>query len=157
ENLIIYEHSNESVTLLTMNLDEQPESILDERLDSLLHSLQSEIDMHELEDTNVDFQADMTKEEFKEKVKQAKQFIHQGEALQIVVSKRMKTEITGDPFAYYRKLRITNPSPYMFYIDFGGYLIVGASPESLVQTTGNHVVTNPIAGTRPRGKTDDED
>src|SRR5699024_455114 len=58
---------------------------------------------------------------------------------------------------YYRKLRITNPSPYMFYIDFGGYLIVGASPESLVQTTGDHVVTNPIAGTRPRGKTDEED
>ena len=157
KSLIIYEHRNESVTLITINLDQQPELILDQRLDTLLHALQSEIDLQELDDTNVDFQADMTKQEFKDKVKRAKQFIQQGEALQIVVSKRMKTEITGDPFAYYRKLRITNPSPYMFYIDFGEYLIVGSSPESLVQTTGNHVVTNPIAGTRPRGKTDNED
>jgi|SRR5690625_4555734 len=156
-NLIVYEHSNESVTLITINLDEQPEAVLDRRLEILLNGLQSEVDMDELGDTHVDFQADMTKQEFKEKVKHAKQFIQQGEALQIVVSKRMKTEIKSDPLAYYRKLRITNPSPYMFYIDFGEYLIVGASPESLVQTTGNHIVTNPIAGTRPRGSTDEAD
>src|SRR5699024_948911 len=77
--------------------------------------------------------------------------------LQIVVSKRMKAKITGDPLSYYRKLRIANPSPYMFYIDFSDYLIIGASPESLVQTTGNHVVTNPIAGTRARGASEAED
>lgn len=157
KNLIIYEHSNESVTLITINIDEQPEEVLDERLKILQDALHGEIDIRELEDTNVDFQADMTEEEFKEKVKIAKQYIHQGEALQIVVSKRMKTAINSDPLACYRKLRITNPSPYMFYIDFGEYLIVGASPESLVQTTGNHIVTNPIAGTRPRGNTDEAD
>lgn len=157
KNLIIYEHSNESVTLITINIDKQAEAILDERLDTLLDSLHGEVDINELEDTNVDFQADMTEEEFKKKVQLAKQYIHQGEALQIVVSKQMKTKINSDPLAYYRKLRITNPSPYMFYIDFDEYLIVGASPESLVQTTGNHIVTNPIAGTRPRGKTDEAD
>lgn len=157
KNLIIYEHSNESVTLITINIDEQPESILDKRLNILQDALHGEIDITELEDTNVDFRADMTDEEFKEKVRIAKKYIQQGDALQIVVSKRMKAEINSDPLAYYRKLRIANPSPYMFYIDFGEYLIVGASPESLVQTTGNHIVTNPIAGTRSRGKTDEED
>src|SRR5699024_8748461 len=70
---------------------------------------------------------------------------------------RMIAEMNGDAFSFYRNLRVANPSPYMFYIDFGPYTIVGASPESLVQTTGDEVITNPIAGTRPRGKTTLED
>jgi len=69
----------------------------------------------------------------------------------------MVATITDDPFSIYRKLRTANPSPYMFYIDFADYLIIGASPESLVQTTGRTVVTNPIAGTKPRGKNEAED
>src|SRR5699024_7255449 len=96
-------------------------------------------------------------EVFKEKVLKAKQHIESGEASQIVLSKRMKAHISGDPLAYYRKLRLANPSPYMFYIDFDDYLIIGASPESLVQTTDRYVVTNPIAGTRERGQTKEED
>src|SRR5699024_494270 len=68
-----------------------------------------------------------------------------------------QAEVNGDPFSYYRKLRFANPSPYMFYVDFDDYLIIGTSPESLIQTTGKQIVTNPIAGTRHRGKTDAED
>ena len=63
----------------------------------------------------------------------------------------------GDPFALYRKLRIANPSPYMFYIDFQDYVVLGSSPESLLSVREDKVMTNPIAGTRPRGKTKEED
>src|SRR5699024_7400189 len=90
-------------------------------------------------------------------VNKAKQYIQNGETEQIVLSQKMKAEINGDPFSLYRELRTAKPSPYMFYIDFSDYLIIGASPESLVQTTGHEVVTNPIAGTRPRAETTGED
>lgn len=63
----------------------------------------------------------------------------------------------SDPFQFYRKLRNANPSPYMFYIDFDEYVLLGASPESLIKTIGSQVITNPIAGTRPRGNTQLED
>lgn len=157
KNLLIYKHSNESVSLVAINVDDEQESALDQRLDLLETALKNDMDITETEMTNVDFQSDMSEESFKGKVTTAKQYIDNGEALQIVISKRMKTKIDGDPFAYYRKLRLANPSPYMFYIDFGQYLIVGASPESLIQTTKDYIVTNPIAGTRARGKTDEED
>lgn len=114
KNLLIYKHSNESVSLIAINVDDEQESVLDQRLDLLETALKNDMNITESEMTNVDFQSDMTEEAFKEKVKIAKQYIHDGEALQIVISKRMKTKISGDPFAYYRKLRIANPSPYMF-------------------------------------------
>src|SRR5699024_6281217 len=75
----------------------------------------------------------------------------------IVLSQRLSADMTGDAFSFCRHLRAANPAPYMFYRDFGSYLVVGASPESLVHTTGTQVRTNPIAGTRPRGKTAEED
>ncbi|MGQ0516438.1 chorismate-binding protein, partial [Bacillus sp. D-CC] len=68
-----------------------------------------------------------------------------------------RSECIGDPFALYRKLRIANPSPYMFYIDFQDYVVLGSSPESLLSVREDKVMTNPIAGTRPRGKTKRED
>jgi anthranilate synthase component 1 len=76
---------------------------------------------------------------------------------QLVLSQRLDATFAGDPFHFYRKLRQDNPSPYLFYIDLGEVIVLGASPESLVQVKGRHVTTNPIAGTRPRGKTKQED
>src|SRR5699024_2072384 len=133
------------------------EDKLDEKLKALETSLQENIDTTELEDTDIHFQPDISAEAFKDKVKIVQDYIDQGEALQIVISQRMKANFNGNPFTFYRKLRRANPSPYMFYIDFEDYMIVGASPESLIQTSGQHVVTNPIAGTRARGKNTEED
>src|SRR5690625_121755 len=157
KDLIVYEHSNETVFLVAMNINNDDEKILDKRLQQLKSTLYGEASISPLESKPINFNSDMTEQEFKEKVKIAKDYIHNGEAEQIVISKRMQAKLSSDPFSYYRKLRITNPSPYMFYVDFEDYLIIGASPESLVQTTGNHVVTNPIAGTRQRGENDAED
>src|SRR5699024_4072088 len=103
------------------------------------------------------FKPQISKTTFMDNVKKAQKYIDDGEATQIVLSQRVIADIAGDPFSIYRELRTANPSPYMFYIDFSDYLIIGASPESLVQTDSKNVITNPIAGTRPRGKTSDED
>src|SRR5699024_6238314 len=84
---------------------------------------------------HLNFKADTTEAQFKEKVKIAKEYIERGDVLQIVVSQRMTTQIDAHPdfpFTFYQRLRQENPSPYMFYIDFEDYLILGASPESLV-------------------------
>lgn len=157
QNIIIYEHMSETAYLLAMNVDDTSEEQLDRRLENMKYMLRPQADVTTIETPPLQFKSDMSAEAFKDKVRKAKAHIHAGDTEQIVISKRMKANIDGDPLSYYRRLRIANPSPYMFYVDFADYLIIGASPESLVQTTGDHVVTNPIAGTRARGKSDAED
>ncbi|HWI49805.1 MAG TPA: anthranilate synthase component I, partial [Rummeliibacillus sp.] len=105
----------------------------------------------------IQFRSTIEKEEFCEMVKQAKQHIEQGDIFQVVLSQRFEADFTGNPMNLYRRLRTTNPSPYMFYMDFEEYVILGTSPESLVKVEGRVVTTNPIAGTRRRGSTVEED
>ena len=94
---------------------------------------------------------------FKEKVLRAKEYILAGDIFQVVLSQRFSTPYRGDSFNLYRKLRSVNPSPYMFYLDFGDPVILGASPEMLVRVEDGMVYTRPIAGTRHRGADDAED
>lgn len=157
KNIIAFDHRNESAYLIAMNPDHQPENVLDERLADLKKALIPIPIADTLDDENMIFKPETDKQQFMKKVKVAKQHIQQGDAFQVVLSQRMEAAIHGDPFTFYRKLRKANPSPYMFYIDFEVYQVLGASPESLVQTTGKHIITNPIAGTRPRGNTEAED
>lgn len=98
-----------------------------------------------------------TEASFISKVVQAKEFIQQGEVTQVVISQQLGVETNIKPFNAYRKLRNINPSPYLFYINYGDYQLVGASPELLVKVKGNIVETCPIAGTRPRGATEIQD
>ena len=155
--IIIYEHRTEKAHILTINLDNSTEKELEERLLQISKQLDQQITIPDPEINQVTFKAQISKEKFIKNVKRAKSFIENKEAEQIVLSQRMIAELDGDAFSFYRQLRTANPSPYMFYIDFTDYLIIGASPESLVQTSGNQVVTNPIAGTRPRGNSTAED
>lgn len=90
-------------------------------------------------------------------VAKAKEYICAGDAFQIVLSQEFKTPISSHPFNLYRRLRQVNPSPYMFYLNFGHKKLIGASPEMLVKVTGGKVYTCPIAGTRPRGLDSQED
>ncbi len=94
---------------------------------------------------------------FMQAVEKAKQYIFDGDIMQVVLSQRMRLAFSASPLSLYRALRALNPSPYMFYFDMGGFHIVGASPEILVRLEGDMVTVRPIAGTRPRGKTRDED
>jgi anthranilate synthase component 1 len=90
-------------------------------------------------------------------VKKAKEYIAAGDIYQVVLSQRFEAEIGVDAFTVYRALRHVNPSPYMFFIRMGDRSIVGSSPEMLVRVEGRHAITHPIAGTRPRGKSEEED
>lgn len=157
QTIIVYEHRTEKAHIITMNLDGAGEQELDERLEKINKELDTQLRISDPELEKITFKPKISKEKFVANVQKAKQYIEAGEVEQIVLSQRMVADLNGDPFSFYRQLRSANPSPYMFYIDFTDYLIIGASPESLVQTTGKKVVTNPIAGTRPRGKTVTED
>ncbi|MEM9736817.1 MAG: chorismate-binding protein, partial [Pseudomonadota bacterium] len=92
-----------------------------------------------------------------EMVDKAKEYIRAGDIFQVVPSQRWSMPLEVSPFALYRALRRTNPSPYMFFFDLGGFQIVGASPEILVRVRGGEVTIRPIAGTRPRGADPAED
>ncbi|MCA1775410.1 MAG: chorismate-binding protein, partial [Loktanella sp.] len=90
-------------------------------------------------------------------VETAKDYIRAGDIFQVVPSQRWTQDFTAPPFALYRSLRRTNPSPFMFYFNFGGFQVIGASPEILVRVFGREITIRPIAGTRPRGATPAED
>ena len=101
--------------------------------------------------------SNFTKREFLNSVNKAIEYIRLGDILQVVLSQRWKLKYNNKSFSFYRALRKTNPSPYMFYFNFGEFQIVGASPEILVKVSKNKVTIRPIAGTRPRGKNIIED
>ncbi len=101
--------------------------------------------------------SNFTRKKFEEIVKVAKEYIFAGDVIQVVLSQRLRTSYSGDPFRIYRALRVINPSPYMFYLELMNFQIIGSSPEVLVRVEGRDIEVKPIAGTRPRGKTVEED
>ncbi|AUQ94381.1 anthranilate synthase component 1 [Phaeobacter inhibens] len=101
--------------------------------------------------------SNFTKDGYMAAVEKAKDYIRAGDIFQVVPAQRWTQAFRQPPFALYRSLRRTNPSPFMFYFNFGGFQIVGASPEILVRVFGQEVTIRPIAGTRPRGATPEED
>jgi len=104
-----------------------------------------------------ELQSNMTREQFEAIVARIVRYIHAGDAFQVVPSQRWSAPVPVDAFSIYRGLRATNPSPYMYYLDFGDFQVAGTSPEPLLTVTGRHVSTKPIAGTRPRGDSPEED
>jgi len=106
---------------------------------------------------NYKLSSNFSKEEFEESVLKIKQYITEGEAIQVVLSQRLAKPTEATPFEIYRALRTINPSPYMFFLDFTDFHIIGASPEILVRVEDGAVMTRPLAGTRPRGKSPIED
>ena len=96
-------------------------------------------------------------EDFEEAVRKAKDYIVAGDVIQVVLSQRFSGDVSGDDFTLYRNLRSINPSPYMFYLNFGDVKLIGSSPEILVRLTDGKIELRPIAGTRPRGETPEED
>ncbi|HEY6007935.1 MAG TPA: anthranilate synthase component I [Geobacteraceae bacterium] len=105
----------------------------------------------------VSFASNVTRDYFEDSVERAKEYIRAGDIFQVVLSQRFTGELTVDPYDIYRVLRTLNPSPYMFFLRFDEILVVGASPEVMVRKEGSRVELRPIAGTRPRGATPDED
>ncbi len=107
--------------------------------------------------TAPEFVSNMTREHFEANVARIIEYIYAGDAFQVVPSQRWSAKTPVSGFSIYRGLRAVNPSPYMYYLDFGDFEIAGASPEPLVTVSGRRVATTPIAGTRPRGATAEQD
>jgi anthranilate synthase component I len=107
--------------------------------------------------TPLDVSSNVSRDEFERMVRTAKEHIAAGDIYQVVLSQRFEARIGTDPFMVYRALRHVNPSPYMYFVRMGERSIVGSSPEMLVRVEGQRVETHPIAGTRPRGRNEEED
>ena len=109
------------------------------------------------ESENIDIKSNTPKNKFLAMVNKAKEYIKLGDIFQVVLSQRFETNLTKKPLDIYKKLRITNPSPFMFFFNFNDFQIIGASPEILVRLRDNKITVRPIAGTRPRGRNKKED
>lgn len=159
QDVIVFDHLSQTVSIILLNLNQ---TRTEAELEQTTETLQIALFTGDKEDqkTNaakMDFKPTRSKEDFMKMVESAKKHIQQGNIFQVVLSQALEGEATDEPFQFYRKLRNANPSPYMFYIDFEDYILLGASPESLIKTKGKELTTNPIAGTRKRGETVTED
>ena len=106
---------------------------------------------------NIKVKSNTSKNKFLGMVNKAKKYIKLGDIFQVVLSQRLEAKLTKKPLEIYKKLRVTNPSPFMFFFNFNDFQIIGASPEILVRLRDNKITVRPIAGTRPRGKNIKED
>jgi anthranilate synthase component 1 len=106
---------------------------------------------------NRKFRSNLTREGFENAVAKAKEYIKAGDVIQVVLCQRLESETSSDPFEIYRALRFINPSPYMFYLELEDLRVIGSSPETMVRLTGDTIELRPIAGTRRRGATPEEE
>ena len=160
ESYVIFDHKKEKVYVVEDNIySGRSNDTVRQSLGQVVTDLQTqapnEFTPQALQ--ALQFSNHIEKEVFMEMVDQAKKLIREGDMFQCVLSQRFSADFEGDPLDYYRNLRVTNPSNYLYFYDFGDYQIIGASPESLVSVKKGEVTTNPIAGTRPRGATEEED
>ena len=160
ESYLIFDHKTEKVYVVEDNIySHRDNDMVRQALGKVVKDLQTqapnEFSPQELQP--LQFKHHIEKEVFVQMVDKAKALIRQGDMFQCVLSQRFSSDFSGDPLDYYRNLRVTNPSNYLYFYDFGDYQIIGASPESLVSVKNGEVTTNPIAGTRPRGANDAED
>lgn len=156
--IIVFDHLKQKINLIGIPFPGYRNEDLIQKIQKRKEELDSTVKKQPVNRFSLsDFSTSQNREEFEESVRTAKRLIEEGEIFQVVLSRRLSADAKGDPFSFYRKLRVDNPSPYMYYIDFEGYVVAGTSPESLVKYRDGKMITNPIAGTRPRGKSADED
>ena len=163
DELVAYDHLNSNAIVIINlhadgNLEEQYQ-----QAESRAVEIAAKIDgssccgQYRDDEPGIRIDSNVTKEKYMSMVERAKQQIRDGEIFQVVLSQRFEIENPPDSFEVYRRLRATNPSPYLYYFKTKEYEISGASPELLVKVTDGIASTRPIAGTRPRGKTHEED
>ena len=165
DDVVVFDNLSGMLTLIT-HANPQEAGAYEtacERLDDMLDDLASAMDPsafypteHE-PITEADYQYSLEKDAFKTAVKDVKEYIKAGDVMQTVLSQRISVPYAESPLSLYRALRVLNPSPYMYFLNLDDTHIVGSSPEILARLEDGHVSVRPIAGTRPRGKTQEED
>ena len=167
DTLLVFDHVMHKIRVMShVHLDgdiDKSYAEAVEKIDSLIARLNEPITATKQMNGSAPSAAESTptsnfgKEEFKAVVEKIKRYITEGEVIQVVPSQRLSQKTAAKPFEIYRALRTINPSPYMFFFDFKDFHIIGASPEILVRAERGTATTRPLAGTRPRGKTSEED
>ncbi len=156
---VVIDHLLQTVTIAAIDLFQTGKTM--EQLEKMVDLMEEQLGKpprQEVEEPSpISFSPTIEKGRFIEMVETAKEHIRKGDIFQVVLSQTFEADFGDNPFGLYRKLRANNPSPYMFYMEFGDYTILGTSPESLVKVRDGAVTTNPIAGTKPRGKNPEED
>ena len=165
--VVVFDAVKDSITIVT---PVRPEKGVDakvaltratERLSSVVDALDRPLDkaLSDYDDGPLDVPpvSNTTPAEYDAMVRKAKEYIAAGDIFQVVLAQRFEAPFTLPPFSLYRALRRTNPSPYLYFLDFGGFAVSGSSPEILVKVANDVVSIRPIAGTRPRGETPHED
>ncbi len=170
DSMIVFDHVTKTITVVTMaRLDEHPgnlQAAYDKAcaaVDRLVERLEDQDDELHLADINpldqpkLKFESDFPQAKYKAAVEKSLEYIRAGDIFQVVLSQRLRTQIRSSAFEIYRSLRVVNPSPFMFYVRTPSATLVGSSPEVMVRVVGGRVTVRPLAGTRRRGATDDED
>jgi len=163
DTLLIFDHASQRIIVLShVHLDGNIEAAYreaTERIERLVEKLSQPLykESRPLQQKISTPASNFSRREFEAGVISARELIASGEAIQVVISQRLSQPTVARPFDIYRALRRINPSPYMFYLKLKDFYLIGASPEVLVRVEGGTVMTRPLAGTRPRGKTPEED
>ncbi len=167
DTLVIFDHLKRKMkVLVNAFVDDDPAKAYDatvERIEAIVQRLRFTTlnpysgQLFSPQAPSITVTSNFTCEGFESIVERAKEYIAEGDIIQVVLSQRFQTQVSTSPFNIYRALRSINPSPYMFYLSFGDLKLIGSSPEILVSCFGTKVITRPLAGTRPRGRTPEED
>ncbi|MCE5324630.1 anthranilate synthase component I [bacterium] len=163
DTLLIFDHVRHKIRVVcNARIDGNPESAYDHavgKIEKMIERLKSPVKTSTLKRNanSPTITSNFTKTEFENAVTRCKEYIAAGDVIQVVLSQRFQTKVTADPFDVYRALRSLNPSPYMYYLSYGDMKLIGSSPEILVTEERGNVTVRPIAGTRPRGATEEQD
>ncbi|MER2027982.1 MAG: anthranilate synthase component I [Solibacillus sp.] len=159
ETFIVIDHLLQQVSIVATDLFQAGHTIelMQQKVDDIEQMMMSSLSYKHTPDIDVQFAPTIKKEDFIEMVETAKRHIRNGDIFQVVLSQTFEADYLENPLTLYRKLRTSNASPYMFFMEFGDYTVLGTSPESLVKVQKGLVTTNPIAGTKPRGQNAKED
>jgi anthranilate synthase component 1 len=155
--IIVYDNYEKSLFIIVNDYENNEQNALN-RIEEILEKIQSPyIEKEQPKKNNIKFVSSVTKEDYLKNVEIIKDYILEGDVMQVVYGQEFSSSFTGSPISLYKALRKLNPSPYMYFLKIDDLHIVGASPEILVRLQNNQVTVRPIAGTVKRGKTDEED
>ncbi|MGC6769321.1 anthranilate synthase component I [Enterococcus sp. LJL51] len=160
DSFLLFDHLKETILLVEADsYSQRTEAELEQALTQTAEQLRTPVPEEQkvIELNPLDYRSNFSKHQFEETVKKIKRYIAEGDMFQMVPSQRLSADCTDNPFDYYRRLRVENPSSYLYFLDFTDTYVVGSSPERLVSVKNQTVTTNPIAGTRKRGATPEED
>lgn len=170
DQMVVFDHVTKTIDVVAMARVDKPGVDLKKayddacrRIDVLVDKLSTQprdlklVDIHVSSNVNIPYESNFTKEKFEQAVGKCVEYIRAGDIFQVVFSQRLKLAIKTHPFEIYRALRVINPSPFMFYLRTPSVTLVGSSPEIMVRVVDREVTVRPLAGTRRRGETEEED